>query len=380
MARRRQLASWAGTFGRPAVCNLPMMRTRPLLLAALACLLTTAAAPALADAATVRKAFWAQPEQFPTLQELGVDIVEASLDWSQVAPTRPADATNPNDPAYHWPRAVEGDVPQAQAYGMAQTLMISKTPEWASGNPDPRFPPTSTSDFTDFLIAVSRRYPSVRHWMIWSEACSHTRFQPITLQGLGTPVTSDARFQPRPYAQLLDASYVTLKGLSRRNVVIGGSTWAVCDIRPIDWAHYLKMPNGRRPRMDMWGHNPFVVYPPRKVPEKWKVSDIYRLSELQDAIDHYFGKPHHKKIRLFLSEFEMPTGPDQDIPIHTSEGGQARFVKQAFQQARKVGAYALGWLYLQDQPVPAGGTEGKFGGLLRPDGTRKPAFDVFRRE
>jgi hypothetical protein len=40
----------------------------------------------------------------------------------------------------------------------------------------------------------------------------------------------------------------------------------------------------------------------------------------------------------------------------------------------------LGWLYLQDSPVPAGGTEGRFGGLLRPDGTRKPAFDVFRRE
>jgi hypothetical protein len=53
--------------------------------------------------------------------------------------------------------------------------------------------------------------------------------------------------------------------------------------------------------MDMWGHNPFVVYPPRKVPEKWKVSDIYRLSELQEAIDHYFGKPDHKK--------PVPEGP-----------------------------------------------------------------------
>jgi hypothetical protein len=94
----------------------------------------------------------------------------------------PADATNPNDPAYHWPKVVEGDVPQAQGFGMAPMLQIGKTPEWASGNPDPRFPPMSTSDFTDFLIAVARRYPSVRYWMIWSEACSHTRFQPITLQ------------------------------------------------------------------------------------------------------------------------------------------------------------------------------------------------------
>src|SRR3954451_8539337 len=122
-----------------------MMRTRVLLLAALARLLTAAAAPAVANAAKVRKAFWAVPEQFATLPELGVDIVGASLDWSQVAPTRPADATNPNDPAYHWPKVVEGDVPQAQGFGMAPMHQIGKTPEWASGNPDPRSPPMSTS-------------------------------------------------------------------------------------------------------------------------------------------------------------------------------------------------------------------------------------------
>src|SRR3954467_162012 len=207
---------------------------------------------------------------------------------------------------------------------MKQLIEVSKTPSWASGNSDPRYLPTDPADYTNFLIAASRRYPSVRYWMIWSEACSQNRLQPITPQDFGTPVTADARSQPRAYAALLDASYATLKGITPDNVVIGGNSWAVCGIRPIDWAHYLKTPDGRRPRMDLWGHNPYVVYNPHKLPDDWKVTDIYHLPELQAAIDKYFGK--RPRIGLFLSEFTMPTAPDVEFPLYTSERGQAIYV------------------------------------------------------
>jgi hypothetical protein len=357
-----------------------MMRLRLLALAAAACaLLLAAAAPA--DARPVEKAFWSPsgPNAFPIVQQLGVSIIQESLNWSQIAKTRPADPTNPNDPAYGWPTDADQAFAQAQQYGMKQLVEVSKTPSWASGNSDPRYLPTDPADYTNFLIAASRRYPSVRYWMIWSEACSQNRLQPITPQDFGTPVTADARSQPRAYAALLDASYATLKGISPTNIVIGGNSWAVCGIRPIDWAHYLKTPNGRRPRMDLWGHNPYIVYDPRKLPDDWKVTDIYHLPELQAAIDKYFGK--RPRIGLFLSEFTMPTAPDVEFPLYTSERGQATFIKRAFTIARKLRTVAaLGWLYLYDSPPGTGQTEGHSGGLLRTDGSEKPGFFVFRRE
>src|SRR5256885_5583691 len=52
------------------------------------------------------------------------------------------------------------------------------------------------------------------------------------------------------YAVILDAAYGALKGIDPSNVVIGGNTWSVCDIRPLDWVRYLRLPNGDPPRLD----------------------------------------------------------------------------------------------------------------------------------
>ena len=337
-----------------------------------------------AAAREVQKAIWARGptngvSEFPTYRQLGVKIVESQLNWSTIARTRPSDPTNPDDPAYRWPADVDSASQQAQLFGMKQLLEVSETPGWATGGQDARYPPTATSDYTDFIVAASRRYPAVRLWLIWSEACSHFRFLPITPQPFGKPVMPAARVQPQAYATLLDASYATLKQLDPKNVVIGGGTWAACDFRPIDWAHYLKLPDGRRPRMDLWSNNPYVVIAPKQVPTAWKVSDIYGLPRLQAAIDHYFGKK--PRIGLFVSEFTMPTRPDAEFPIYTSERGQAKYTKQLFDISRKLGTVAaIGWLELYDLPPVQGETEGHNGGLLHQDGTKKPAFSVFRRE
>ena len=61
-----------------------------------------------APRAAFSKAIWGEAtrdgvNQFPMYKMLGVSIVELDLDWNQVAPTRPAQPTNPNDPAYVWP-------------------------------------------------------------------------------------------------------------------------------------------------------------------------------------------------------------------------------------------------------------------------------------
>src|SRR3954453_634219 len=77
------------------------------LIALVVVIVTTVAAPAHASV-TRKKAMWGPIEvngisQFPVYADLGVGIYQTSLAWDRVAPTRPASARNPLDPAYRWP-------------------------------------------------------------------------------------------------------------------------------------------------------------------------------------------------------------------------------------------------------------------------------------
>ena len=59
---------------------------------------------------------------------------------------------------------------------------------------------------------------------------------------------------------LLEAAYQALKAESPNNLVIGGNTYTAAgkgDINTYQWAQNMKLPNGSRPHMDMWGHNPW---------------------------------------------------------------------------------------------------------------------------
>src|SRR3954452_3579777 len=62
------------------------------------------AAKSKAPAPSLKKAIWgpthdpAGKSLFPTYRSLGVGIYEKTVWWSEVAPTRPADPSNPQDP------------------------------------------------------------------------------------------------------------------------------------------------------------------------------------------------------------------------------------------------------------------------------------------
>ena len=44
---------------------------------------------------------------FPVYKTLGVDVLQIQLAWDKVATRRPRKATDPRDPAYRWPAAVD---------------------------------------------------------------------------------------------------------------------------------------------------------------------------------------------------------------------------------------------------------------------------------
>ena len=66
--------------------------------------------------------------QFPIYDDLGVGIYQTALGWDTIAPTRPANPRDPNDPAYQWPEPVDFAVAEAARYGMQVSAVLALCP------------------------------------------------------------------------------------------------------------------------------------------------------------------------------------------------------------------------------------------------------------
>src|SRR5215210_5730344 len=151
--------------------HVPLAKVLSLL--ALVVVALTTASPASAKI-TRKKAMWGPVEvngvsQFPTYARLGVGIYETALRWNEIAVSRPRHPRDPADPAYRWPAEIDRAVSEGRKYGIAVSLAVYRTPAWANGGRPNNWAPRRPGDLADFMMAASRRYPGVRHWMVWIE-------------------------------------------------------------------------------------------------------------------------------------------------------------------------------------------------------------------
>jgi hypothetical protein len=365
---------------------MPLTRTRILLL-----LLAFAALalPAVANAAPSRKkAIWGPAtvdgrSQFPIYRDLGVGIWQNVLSWASVAPTRPAHPRDPADPAYHWPAELDDAIAQGKRFKIQTALGVRTAPRWASGHSDSRWAPKKPSDLADFVYAASRRFPSVRQWMIWLEPTRAANFMPLIPEKRDRPLTRRMKRAPHLYARMLDAAYGALKSRSRRNIVIGGNTFTTGDISPLNWIRNLRLPNGKPPRMDLYGHNPFSARLPRlKGPSMGHgFADFNDLDVLARWVDRYLAHPRGKRrINFFLSELFWPTDhPNNEFNFWVTRKTAALYLTNALRITRRWSRiYTLGWYALYDDPPNAKGDEVNRG-LLTFRGRKKPAYRAYKR-
>jgi hypothetical protein len=355
--------------------------TRPAAMFLLAMLVTIAAVVPADAAASRKKAIWGPTElngasQFPIYHDLGVGIYQASLSWRDVATGRPAKPTDPADPAYAWPSELDRAAAEGARYGIRVSLLVMNTPPWANGGRDRRWAPNDPGDYADFLTAASLRYPAIRLWMIWGEPTKAGNFQPLRPDN-GRPLRGRGLRGPRKYAQMLDGAYGALKRVSKRNLVIGGNSYTVGTVRPQFWIRALRLPNGKRPRMDLYGHNAFSARTPtlEQRPLGGGYADFGDLDTLAGWLDGAFGK----RLKLFLSEYSLPTDHQNwEFNFWVTRKVQARWIRQALRVTRGWSRiYTFGYLGLyDDDPRPDGQQVER--GLLERDGTRKPAYGAFR--
>jgi hypothetical protein len=204
---------------------------------------------------------------------------------------------------------------------------------------------------------------------------------PLTPEKQGSShLTAKQAAAPRKYARMLDASYAALKKVRRSNLVIGGNTFTAGDITPYNWVHYMRLPNGKPPRMDLYGHNPFTGRPPKtKGPYHAQVVDFTDLPKFERFLDGQVRAPGGGRLRLFISVFFWPTDhANGEFPFHLDPSTQGSWLSQALQvtmHSKRI--YTLAWYSLYDDPPQANGLEVNRG-LLRRNGKHKPAYNAFR--
>lgn len=310
---------------------------------------------------------------FALYDRLGVDVYQIQLSWIDAAPARPADPTNPADPAYAWPAQLDEALGAARREGIEVAIMIKGrgTPGWANGGRDPSWAATDPADLANFAAAASRRYPDVRFWMVWGETTQLDNFNPM-------PANSPVG--PRAYARLLDATYGALKAVRRRNRVIGGMTHSAGSVPPEVFIRWLRLPNGRAPRMDFYGHNPLSYrFPsPQPYPQLPRMRDLGDIRRLNADLRRAY-KRSGRVPRLWLSEYTISSDHrNRAFSFAVSRAEQARWLRAAYRIAdRESSVFLLGWFSLLDEPlsVPGGLTTG----LMTYAGDPKPALRAYRQ-
>ena len=321
--------------------------------------------------------------EFPIYADLGVDIYQHTLRWDLVTPTRPKDPTDPNDPAYRWDPEAGQAITGAKQHGMRVLMLVLGTPPWANGGKSGRAP-SNPGDYADFMHAAARRYPGVRLWQVWGEPTREPNWGPLPPMKKGQKKLTSVQLKAvRLYARLLDGAYVALKHESRRNLVIGGNSFTAGDIRPVPWVKNLRLSNGRPPRMDLYGHNPFTMREPdlRKPSLADGNADFSDLDWFNRLVDRNLARPRGRRhLRLFLGEFTVPTA-ERDLEFYywVTPATQAKWIKSGFKVARQVGAYAFGWIPLRDEPPRPDGAPVRHTGLIFHDGRKKPGYFAFKR-
>jgi hypothetical protein len=331
--------------------------------------------------AAVLKAMWGPSlhdgkSLFPTYRELGVGIYEEDLDWFRVAAHRPHNPRSPNDPAYVWPAGLTQAVSEAKRYHIQVALQIIGSPSWANGGKPWNWAPSNPQDYSNFALAASKRYPSVHLWMIWGEPSRSHNFEPLDpVKPFATKLDVHQRSAPHRYARILDAAYGALKSVSASNLVIGGMTYTTGDISTQQWIENLRLPDGKPPRLDMYGHNPFSFRAPNlsnppSLDQHVDFSDLGRLSKL---VDRYLGRPGNPHPKLFISEWTVPTAVDLEFNFYVEPLVQAQWITDGLRLAQSLpSVYAVGWIHLYDEPPFS------YGGLIQTDGVEKPGYAAWK--
>jgi Cellulase (glycosyl hydrolase family 5) len=382
-----------------------MLRTRASLMGLLAVVVTAATAPAAPARPLVTGLIdgtgaFGGPEAelaFERATAAGAGTIRMGVSWLEAAPRRPADPTNPDDPAYRW-GSVDRRVRLAAAHGLEPLVYVMHLPKWAEtsdrdGNARPR-----PEDLAAFGAAMARRYsgaagglPRVRHWQVWNEP------------NLDYYLVQNGTAGVAHYRDMVNAYADAVKGVAADNVVVAGGTAPFSGNSTQTWgtpaltfmSRLLCTSAGRRPkrtcdarvRFDVWAHHPYTAGGPlHRAQRRGDVSlgDLPAMRRLLVAAERAGRVRAAGRAGFWVTEFSWDSGPPDPGGVPARE--HARWVAEALYRMWRNGVSTVVWFGLRDAPAPNRVSWGETyhcglwyrGGDSLRDDRPKPALRAFR--
>ncbi len=327
---------------------------------------------------------------FPQYGSLGVEIVRVNLYWGGndgvARRKRPANAVNPNDPAYDW-TLYDAFMKRAAENHIKVVFSIILTPSWAG--PAKNRAPRRLIDLRNFAFAAAKRYsgsfrpdpeaeplPRVRYWLAWNEPNNPVFLKPqFVRSGNGFQLAS-----PRIYAGICNAIFsgVHLTGLSGEKVGCGvtaprGNNTGRGPRPSISPIFFLRGMKRAGARFDAYAHHPYYNHPnesPTFVPKTFRTTTLGNINVLIRELTHLYGPK-----RVWITEYGYQTKPP-DPYFGVPWARQARYLTQSFAIARRNPRIdMMMWFLLKDEARISGWQSG----LYTASGRRKPSWRAFQR-
>ncbi|MCW2963273.1 MAG: hypothetical protein JWO17_525, partial [Actinomycetia bacterium] len=304
----------------------------------------------------------------------GASVIHTTASWASLAPTKPANPANGDDPAYKL-NDLDELVFQSGVYGLRVMIDINGTPKWANGGKAPNVMPKRLGDLTAFAKMLATRYNgrqghgTVALWSVWNEPNLQMFLTP---QYVGKTIVG-----PANYAKLFKAAYAGIKaGNSLSKVAIGETSARGRDkplagvsgsVAPGTFAKYLAKVPGLK--FDAWAHHPYPTSPNLPPTQKVRYPNVTlsTLPTFEKDLKTFF----HRSVPVWVTEYGHETKPPD--PHGVSYATQAKYAAQALNMAKNdPNVQMFIWFVFHDSTGNPWQS-----GLYAANNTQKPAYDAF---
>lgn len=290
-----------------------------------------------------------------------VTQLREDLSWATAEPERGV---------FDW-ALFDGVVLAAARRGLRVLPLLDDTPGWATDG-DKDSLPNDRADFAAFAAAAARRYgPGGEYWTHRRQHRKLARYAPPVMEIFNEPYYHDV--DPGDYARMVrDAAFAARMANPRVKFLAAaepGEQWldGVYKAVPDIFASYARGGGA----VHAYGNNAPATTP-----------SLYSIETRRVEITHAIMAEHGDgNVPVWITEVGWPTCPTPNMRC-VSEGKQAKYLEAVFRLARTRWAQWLRAIFVYNLMDPSRGSPAdreQWFGLIRPDGSPKPAWSVLKR-
>jgi hypothetical protein len=324
-------------------------------------------------------------------RKAGVKYIRVMASWARVAPSAPADPSNPDSTGYDW-SSLDSPVNSAVAEGLTPILDIVHAPSWALSVPASgvNAGTPSISALKQFAHALAVHYDGgdgapVEHLIqVWNEPNLSLDLSPV---------------KPAVYRSMVNAVAGSAHAVDSRSVVIAGGLdpfghaksgrqkWN--SVSPLTFMRSLLcVSSGAHPHstckaqihFDVWTHHPYTFGGPfGHATNRNDVSlgDLPKMWSLVQAAKRLHRLVPSHPLKFWVTEFAWDTNPPRANALKISL--QARATSESLYQMWRSGVSLATWYLLQDMPGKTPYKSGLyFAGRPISAARSKPTLTAFR--